>query len=253
MRPYATFSLINHYAMRRLNLPNRLGSCYGCPAVSDMGAHMHHERSTKSLSATVSIIDDDPVFRDSIRNLIESAGIEVAAFESAGEFLEKAILCRPGCILLDVSMPDMTGLELQTKLSSLGFHQPIIFMTGNPTVANSVLAMKAGALDFLVKPFKSDCLFTLISQAVERSARLHQQHARNTLERSVIERLTPREAEVFAYVSHGLLNKQIAHEMQISEIMVKLHRSRMMKKLQARSVPDIVRLFDKHVVPAAQN
>lgn len=194
---------------------------------------------------TIHIIDDDTDLRTSLVDFFESAGMQAAGFESAGAFLEHADLSQPGCILLDIRMPGMTGLELQTKLIGLGYPLPIIFMTGNASVASSVSAMKAGALDYLVKPFSPESLMQATKQALERNAELRARDAASLQVKTLVERLTPREREVFGYVSKGLMNKQIAHEMKISEIMVKLHRGRMMKKLDARSVADVVRIFDE--------
>ena len=194
---------------------------------------------------TIHIIDDDTDLRTSLVDFFESAGMQAAGFESAGAFLEHADLSQPGCILLDIRMPGMTGLELQAKLIGLGYPLPIIFMTGNASVASSVSAMKAGALDYLVKPFSPEDLMQATKQALERNAELRARDAANLQVKTLVERLTPREREVFGYVSKGLMNKQIAHEMKISEIMVKLHRGRMMKKLDARSVADVVRIFDE--------
>lgn len=194
---------------------------------------------------TVHIIDDDAGLRIALLGFFESVGMRAAAFESAGDFLEHADLSQPGCVLLDIGMPGMTGLELQAKLAGLGYPLPIIFITGNASVATSVSAMKAGAFDYLVKPFRSESLIRATELAFGRNAELR---ARTTIAlqmRARVERLTPRETEVFGHVSRGLMNKQIAHEMKISEIMVKLHRGRMMKKLDARSVADVVRIFDE--------
>ncbi|NVP58293.1 response regulator transcription factor [Mycoplana rhizolycopersici] len=194
---------------------------------------------------TIHIIDDDSDLRSSLLGFFESRGMRAATFESAGQFLECADLSQPGCILLDIRMPGMTGLELQAKLARLGYPLPIIFMTGNASVASSVSAMKAGALDYLVKPFRPESLIQATTQALERNAKLRARDAASLQMRARVDKLTPREAEVFGYVSKGLMNKQIAHEMKISEIMVKLHRGRMMKKLEARSIADVVRIFDE--------
>ncbi|QRM55290.1 response regulator [Sinorhizobium sp. BG8] len=194
---------------------------------------------------TIHVIDDDTDLRTALLGFFEAIGMRAAGFESAGAFLEHADLSEPGCILLDIRMPGMTGLELQAKLTELGFPLPIIFMTGNASVATSVSAMKAGALDYLVKPFSSESLMQATKQALEHNAELRARDAVSLQMNALVEKLTRREREVFGYVSKGLMNKQIAHEMQISEIMVKLHRGRMMKKLDARSIADVVRIFDE--------
>ncbi|WJH37972.1 response regulator (plasmid) [Aliirhizobium terrae] len=193
----------------------------------------------------VYIIDDEANLRASLLNFFESVQIEAVGFSSAEEFLAEAEEGSSGCILLDIQMPGMTGLELQAELLQRNNPMPIIFITGNASVSISVSAMKAGAFDFLLKPFNSQAVTASISRAMEfdKLARM-----RKTEEDSIRERfcrLTPRETEVWEYVSQGLMNKQIAFEMSISEIMVKLHRGRMMKKMDAKSVVDIVRMFDK--------
>ena len=196
-------------------------------------------------AATVHVIDDDSNFRLAVVSLLESFEMQAKVFRGAEEFLEGADLSHPGCILLDVTMPGMSGLELQDKLARLGNPLPIIFMTGNASVAVSVSAMKAGAFDFLLKPFKQECLLDVTSRAITLNAQLCVQNALAKQKRACVDSLTPREEQVFSFVSRGLLNKQIAHELNISEIMVKLHRGRMMRKLKARSVVDVVRMFDE--------
>ncbi|MGO4570134.1 response regulator transcription factor [Rhizobium sp. 2YAF20] len=198
-----------------------------------------------SPEATVHIIDDDLNLRMSLLNFFESAGMCADAFGTADEFLDNADLSLPGCILLDVKLPGMTGIELQARLKAMGYPLPIIFISGNANVATSVYAMKAGAFDFLLKPFDGKSLIETTRLAFERNLELRDQTAAFLQSRACVETLTPRETEVFAYVSKGLMNKQIAYEMKISEIMVKLHRGRMMKKLQARSLVDVVRKFDQ--------
>ncbi len=191
----------------------------------------------------VYIIDDEPNLRSSLLNFFDSLQIEAIGFGSAEEFLD-AEPGSAGCILLDNQMPGMTGLELQAELRSRSNPMPIIFITGNASVAVSVSAMKAGAFDFLLKPFNSEAVLDAINRAMEfdTKERAKRRQAETIQQRFC--RLTPRESEVWEYVSQGLMNKQIAFEMSISEIMVKLHRGRMMKKMNAKSVVDIVRMFD---------
>lgn len=195
--------------------------------------------------ATVHIIDDDANLRRSLLDFFASIAVRAIAFQNANDFIEHADLTQPGCILLDVKMPGMTGLELQAKLAELRTPLPIIFMTGGSSVATSVSAMKAGAFDFILKPFKPESLLEAVKLALDRNSELRAKQAGALRARACVESLTPREAEVFRHVARGMMNKQIAHEMKISEIMVKLHRGRMTKKLQARSVADIVRVFDE--------
>lgn len=193
----------------------------------------------------VYVIDDEPNLRASLLNFFESVQTEAVGFGSAEEFLSEADGESAGCILLDIQMPGMTGLELQAELSHRGNPMPIIFITGNGSVSVSVSAMKAGAFDFLLKPFNSQAVVDAITRAMEadRQARAKRAEADKLMQRFC--RLTPRETEVWEYVSQGLMNKQIAFEMSISEIMVKLHRGRMMKKMHAKSVVDVVRMFDR--------
>jgi len=193
----------------------------------------------------VYVIDDEPNLRASLLNFFESVQIGAVGFGSAEEFLSEADGDSAGCILLDIQMPGMTGLELQAELSHRGNPMPIIFITGNGSVSVSVSAMKAGAFDFLLKPFNSQAVVDAITRAMEadRQARAKRAEADKLMQRFC--RLTPRETEVWEYVSQGLMNKQIAFEMSISEIMVKLHRGRMMKKMHAKSVVDVVRMFDR--------
>ncbi|TWF43859.1 response regulator transcription factor [Neorhizobium alkalisoli] len=201
----------------------------------------------------VYVIDDEPNLRASLLNFFESVQIEAVGFGSAEEFLSEADGESAGCILLDIQMPGMTGLELQAELSHRGNPMPIIFITGNGSVSVSVSAMKAGAFDFLLKPFNSQAVVDAITRAMEadRQARAKRAEADKLMQRFC--RLTPRETEVWEYVSQGLMNKQIAFEMSISEIMVKLHRGRMMKKMHAKSVVDVVRMFDRLSVHGGQS
>lgn len=205
---------------------------------------MEKADTSSALPATVHVIDDDARLRRSLVDFYASIGLEAAAYASAGDFLERAELSGPGCILLDVRMPATTGLELQAELTARTCKLPIIFMTGDARIEASILAMKAGAFDFLLKPLKLETLAELTVQALSRDTEMRSERLTRTQAQSVVETLTPRETEVFTYVSEGLTNKVIGREMNISEIMVKLHRSRMMKKLHARSVVDVVRTFD---------
>lgn len=206
---------------------------------------MSSKTGLREIRQKVHIIDDEPHLRGSLLNFFESVDIEAVGYGSAGEFLSQAEQDVGGCILLDVQMPDMTGLELQAELTRRGNPMPIIFITGNATVSISVTALKAGAFDFLLKPFESRTVVASVTRAMEfdREERAKRAEAKKIEQRFC--RLTPRETEVCEYVSRGLMNKQIAFEMSISEIMVKLHRGRMMKKMDARSVVDVVRMYDR--------
>jgi len=194
---------------------------------------------------TIFIIDDEVNLRTSLLNLFESMDMPAAVFASADDFLENANLTSPGCVLLDVQMPGMGGMELQRKLVEMGNPLPIIFMTGNANVNMSVSAMKAGAFDFLLKPFNANAVIATTRMALEKDQEYREQAAKLAEIRACASLLTPREREVLGYVSDGLMNKQIAFEMGISEVMVKLHRGRMMRKMNARSIVEIVRKFDR--------
>ena len=198
-----------------------------------------------SLTPMVFIVDDDPSIRKSLTRAVASAGFAVEAFASARDFLAREPFVGPCCVVLDVRMPGLSGVELQEALAGSGHRVPIIFITGHGDIAMSVKAMKAGAVDFLTKPFDVERLLDAIHRAVTKDVR-DRGEARRTAE--VLERvklLTPRETEVFALVVTGMLNKQIAGELGIGEKTVKVHRARVMEKMGARSVAELVRLADR--------
>lgn len=173
--------------------------------------------------------------------MIRSTGYNVETFSSAREFLacpRSAI----GCIVLDISMPDMSGLDLQEALAKADYGMPIIFITGHGDIPMSVKAMKKGAVDFLAKPFDDHDLLSAIETAIERDRKGRREHAQRTEARSHLDALTPREREVMTLVVRGLLNKQIAAELGISEATVKVHRGRVMEKIRVKSVADLVRV-----------
>ncbi len=199
-------------------------------------------KTTKeSPSPVVFIVDDDVSMREALTDLFRSMKFDVEAFDSAAAFLEKANLNRHGCLLLDVRLPGTSGLDFQMQLERVGNKMPIIFMTGFGDIPMSVRAMKAGAVDFLTKPFKEQDILDAVAQAMERDASRRRESAHNEAVSSLAEQLTPREREVMGAVVRGLMNKQIAYELGISEVTVKLHRGNVMRKMQARSVADLVR------------
>jgi FixJ family two-component response regulator len=194
----------------------------------------------------VFLVDDDPSVRRALARLIKSAGHQVQTFASAQEFLgTRACGEEAACLVLDVRMPGLTGIELQRQLQTLNRNVPIVFMTGHGNIPMSVQAMKAGAVDFLPKPVKDTDLLRAIEQALARAVRDRAEW--NELEdgRQRVDRLTPREREVMVLVVRGLLNKQIAFELGTVEKTIKVHRARVMEKMQVNSLADLVRLAEK--------
>jgi FixJ family two-component response regulator len=183
----------------------------------------------------VILVDDDTAVREALGDLLNSVGTETLAFASAGEFLEAELPDRPGCLVLDVRMPGLSGLDLQNHLVESGLGRPIVFLTGHGDIAMSVQAMKAGAVDFLTKPVRDQTFLDAVSRAIEADVTRRATATETQRHVELYETLTPRERQVFRYVVKGSLNKQIAFELKISEVTVKLHRSSMMKKLNASS------------------
>jgi RNA polymerase sigma factor (sigma-70 family) len=194
---------------------------------------------------TVFIVDDDAALRESLRNLIRSVGLRVELFASAQEFLQSRQPDAPSCLVLDVRMPGLSGLDLQKQTSEAGLEIPIIFITGHADVPMTVRAMKAGAVEFLTKPLRDQDLLDAIQQALERSRKAREQQAANRELRQRFALLTPREREVMERVVAGLLNKQIGAELGTSETTVKIHRHQVMEKMGAGSLPELVRMADR--------
>jgi len=198
-------------------------------------------------------VDDDPSVRKSLTRLIGSAGYAVEAFASAREFLARERYPGPCCLVLDVRMPGLTGLDLQEALAGAGRRMSIVFVTGHGNISMSVKAMKGGAVDFLTKPVDAKDLLKAIQRAVTKDVRDLDDEARVTEIQERIKRLTAREIEVFALVVTGMLNKQIAFELGISEKTVKVHRARVVEKMRAGSVAELVRLADRVGVIVAKS
>ncbi len=200
----------------------------------------------------VLIVDDDPSVRKSLARLVRAAGYEVEAFASAREFLARPRHEAPSCLVLDVRMPGLTGLELQEALATAGHLTSTVFITGYGDVSVGVKAMKGGAVDFLTKPVDKRELLGAIERAMTRAREACRDAARLRDIRDRIKTLTPREAEVFALVVTGMLNKQIAAVLGVTEKMVKVHRGRVMEKMRAGSLAELVRLADQGGVIAAK-
>ena len=190
----------------------------------------------------VFVVDDDVSVRRSLELLIDSAGWLSETFASAQEFLRRPRVVAPSCLVLDVSLPDINGLELQQRVATDRIGMPIIFISGYGDVPMTVRAMKAGAVEFLMKPFKDGVLLDAIQNAIGRSVTALRQESETQVLRSRCASLTPREREVMALVVSGLLNKQVGGELGISEITVKAHRGQVMRKMKADSLPDLVRM-----------
>jgi len=195
--------------------------------------------------AMVFVIDDDESIREALHSLIRSVGLRVATFPSAHEFLQSKRPDVPACLILDVRMPGLSGLDLQRDLTEGNIHIPIIFITGHGDIPMSVRAMKAGAVEFLTKPFRDQDLLDAIQQALDRDRHARSQQADSADLRNRFHTLTPRETEVFELVVKGLLNKQIALRLGTSEITIKLHRRQVMEKMQADSLADLVRMSER--------
>jgi FixJ family two-component response regulator len=194
---------------------------------------------------TVFVVDDDAAVRDAISNLLESVGLLAHAFGSTEEFWKAPKPDTPCCLVLDVRLPGATGLEFQDVLAGKGVDIPIIFVTAHGDVPMTSRAMKAGAVEFLMKPFQKDELLAAVHQGLERDRRRREAQAGIDILLARANQLTPREREVMDWVVTGLTNKQIGVQLRLSEITVKIHRSRVMQKMQAASLAELVRMSDK--------
>jgi len=193
----------------------------------------------------VLILDDDEFIREALADLLRTVGIECLGFASTKELFEADIPDRVGCMLLDVRLPGLSGLELQTQLNDLGWTMPIIFMTGHGDIPMSVRAMKAGAVDFLTKPFRDQEMLDAVNTAIDVDRTNRLSNAETAGLAALAATLTPREREVMQEIAKGLMNKQIAAELGISEVTVKLHRGNLMKKMKARTLADLLQKTER--------
>jgi FixJ family two-component response regulator len=194
------------------------------------------------------IVDDDPRIREALSELLESHGIGVIAFGSAGDYVHAAKPDLPACLVLDVELPDINGLDLQKQIAE-GEHPPIIFITGHGDIPSSVRAIRHGAVDFLTKPFGEEALLSAVRTGLAQSRRERGERAEMAELRARLETLTARERDVLPLVVSGLLNKQAASELGISEVMLQVHRRNVMQKLAAASLADLVRMAEKLQIP----
>jgi FixJ family two-component response regulator len=200
----------------------------------------------------VFVVDDDASVREALKSLIRSVGLQVELCDSAQEFLQRKRPDVPSCLVLDIRLPGISGLDFQRKLAEANIPIPIIFITGHGDIPMSVRAMKAGAVEFLTKPFHDQNLLDAIHLALERDRAAHQREAEIAALRERFDSLTPREREVLPRVVSGLLNKQIAAEIGTSETTVKVHRGQLMRKMGARSLPELVRMAERLGIPTTR-
>jgi FixJ family two-component response regulator len=194
--------------------------------------------------AVVFVIDDDADLRDGLSNLLRSVGLQVRAFGSATDFLESKLPDAPSCLVLDVRLPGLSGLDFQSELIKKNVGMPIVFMSAHGDIPMTVRAMKAGAVEFLPKPFHDQSMLDAVHSALEKDRERRKSISDTSQLRSSFASLTSREQEIFAYVASGLMNKQIAAEIEVSEITVKVHRASVMRKMGAKSLADLVRMAD---------
>jgi len=201
-------------------------------------------KETVEAQRVVYVIDDDASMRDALKSLLGSVGLRVETFGSAPEFLEKKLPEAAICLVVDVRLPGLSGLDFQVELNRANIDVPIIFITGHGDIAMTVKAMKAGAVEFLTKPFRDQDLLDAVKSALEKDEAKRAGKKAIAVVRSLFESLTPREQEVIGWVTAGLMNKQVAAEMGVSEITVKVHRGNAMRKMGAKSLADLVRIAD---------
>jgi FixJ family two-component response regulator len=207
----------------------------------------HSKSSHEPASAKepiVFVIDDDASMRRALTNLFQSVGLKVEVFAAASEILQSKLPDVASCLVLDIRLPGLSGLDFQTELAKANIHIPIIFMTGHGDIPMTVRAMKGGAVDFLTKPFRDQDMLDAVVTAIEKDRKTREVGKIVANLQALFETLTPREREILALVASGLMNKQIAAEIGLAEITVKIHRSHIMKKMDARSLADLVRMTE---------
>jgi FixJ family two-component response regulator len=210
-------------------------------------------QSARESSPVIAIVDDDPSVREGLHSLIRSAGWRAEAFSSAQEFLARRAAEAPSCLVLDLQLPGLSGLDLQKRMAEVDLEIPIVFLSGHGNIPASVQAMKAGAIEFLTKPVEEQDLLRAIREAIESDRRIRQQHAAINDLQSRYQTLTAHEREVMQQVISGLLNKQIAAELKITEFTVKIHRGQVMRKMRADSLAGLVRMAESLGIRATKS
>ena len=217
----------------------------------DFSVHRAGAITLTDPNCIVFVIDDDATIREALRSLLRSVGLQVELFATTREFLARRRPEVPSCLVLDVRLPGTGGLDFQRQLAEAGVHIPIIFITGHGDIPMSVRAMKAGAVEFLTKPFRDQDLLDAIQVALEKDGARRRREGEIAVIRERFESLTPREREILPWVVSGLLNKQIAAQIGTSETTVKVHRSQLMRKMGADSLADLVRIAERIGIPPA--